>query len=153
MTMARVARSCLRAAALAAITGSRTALGPALVARRQTRPAWLRAAVYVAAVMELIGDKMPRVPNRTAPLGLALRIVSGAGVARALLRRRVRKGAGLAGALALGATAAIASAFAGLRLRLILTRRLGGGALANALAGTIEDAALVTIGARLAEPS
>ena len=150
MTMARTSGSWLRAAALAAITGGRTTLGPALVARRSARPAWLRAAAYLAAAAELIGDKLPRVPNRTAPVGLAFRIVSGACVARALLRRRGHTAA--VGALALGAAAAIASAFGGLRLRLALTRRLGGGARANALAGAIEDVALLAVGRRLAGP-
>ena len=60
------------------------------------------------AALELIGDKLPRTPNRTAPLGLALRIVSGAGVARAMLDGRGRGRAAAAGALALGAAAAIA---------------------------------------------
>ncbi|HXU04895.1 MAG TPA: hypothetical protein VN903_28230 [Polyangia bacterium] len=141
--MARATGSWSRAAALAAITGSRTALGPALVARRKVRPAWLRAAAYLAAAAELIGDKLPRVPNRTAPAGLALRIVSGAGVARAIVRGRGRAAA--AAALVVGAAAAFATAFVGLRLRRRLTRRLGGGPVANAFAGAIEDAALLAI--------
>ncbi len=147
--MARASRSWLRAAALAAVTGGRTTLGPALVARRKARRGWLRSAAYLAAAAELIGDKLPRTPNRTAPVGLAFRLVSGACVARALLRRRGRAAA--FGAVALGATAAIAGAFAGLRLRLALTRRLGGGAVANAVAGTIEDAALLAVGRKLAQ--
>jgi hypothetical protein len=50
----------------------------------------------------------------------------------------------------LGAAAAVLGAFAGLRLRLALTRHLGGGPRASAIAGAIEDAALVMIGTRLA---
>ena len=50
----------------------------------------------------------------------------------------------------LGATVAIASAFAGLRLRLALTRLLGGGAIANAVWGGLEDLALIAAGRRLA---
>ncbi len=38
----------------------------------------------------------------------------------------------------------------GLRLRLALTRRMGGGARANAIAGTIEDVMLIAVGRRLA---
>jgi len=138
----------LRAAGMAGITGSRTALGPALAVRRSGGSGWRRGSVYLMAALELIGDKLPRTPNRTAPIGLALRIVSGAGVARAMLDGRGRAAA--AGALGLGAAAAILGAFVGLRLRRGLTRRLGGGALANAFAGTIEDAALLLIGSRLA---
>jgi len=140
----------LRAAGMAGITGSRTALGPALAVRRSGRSGWPRASVYLMAALELLGDKLPRTPNRTAPIGLALRIVSGAGVARMMLDGRGRGRAAAAGALLLGAAAAIAAAFAGLRLRQALTRRLGGGATANAVAGTIEDAALLLIGTRLA---
>lgn len=140
----------LRAAGMAGITGSRTALGPALAVRRSGRSGWPRASVYLMAALELLGDKLPRTPNRTAPIGLALRIVSGAGVARMMLDGRGRGRAAAAGALLLGAAAAFAAAFAGLRLRQALTRRLGGGATANAVAGTIEDAALLLIGTRLA---
>ena len=102
------------------------------------------------AALELIGDKLPRTPNRTAPIGLALRVISGAVVARSMLDGRGRGRAAAATALGLGAAAAILGAFVGLRLRQGLTRRLGGGALANAAAGTIEDAALLLIGSRLA---
>ena len=138
----------LRAAGMAGITGSRTALGPALAVRRSGRSGWPRAGVYLMAALELLGDKLPRTPNRTAPIGLALRVVSGAGVARMMLGGRGRAAA--VGALGLGAAAAILGAFAGLRLRQALTRLLGGGVLANAAAGTIEDAALLLIGTRLA---
>ena len=140
----------LRAAGLGMVTGSRNLLGPALVARRSARP-WVRRAAYLMAAMELIGDKMPWAPSRAAPVWLATRIAGGAGVARSILRERGRLAAG--GALAVGAVAAIAGAFTGLRLRLALTRRLGGGAVANALAGTIEDVTLITIGRRLAGPA
>jgi uncharacterized membrane protein len=139
----------LRAAGLGMVTGSRNLLGPALVARR-SRYTWLRRAAYLMAAMELIGDKMPWAPSRAAPVWLATRIVGGAGVARSMLREQGRLAAG--GALAVGAAAAIVGAFTGLRLRLALTRRLGGGPLANALAGTIEDVTLITIGRRLAGP-
>jgi uncharacterized membrane protein len=141
----------MRGLGLAAITGARTALGPALLCRCVPRPAWRRRRANLLAALELLGDKLPLMPYRTAPLGLVLRMVNGARVARALQAGRGR--ALSACALALGAAAAIAGAFGGLRLRLGLTRRLGGGALANAIAGTLEDAALIAIGARLTRPS
>jgi uncharacterized membrane protein len=137
----------LRAAGLCMVTGSRNLLGPALVARQARRP-WLRRAAYVLAALELVGDKLPWAPSRAAPVWLATRAVGGAGVARSLMREHGRVAAG--GALAIGALVAIAGAFVGLRLRLALTRRLGGGSLANALAGTIEDVTLVAIGRSLA---
>jgi len=140
----------LRAAGLGWITGSRMFLGPALAAR-QARPGRLRRLAYLAAAFELLADKTPFLPNRTEARSLAGRIVSGAGVASSVLRARGRTLAG--GALALGAAAAIAGAFVGLRFRLALTRRLGGGGLASAVAGAIEDAALIGVGRRLAGPA
>jgi len=139
--------SWLRAAGLGWVTGSRLFLGPALVARHARR-GWLRRLAYLAAAFELLADKTPFLPNRTEARSLAGRIVSGAGVARRVLRARGRDVA--AGALAVGAAAAIAGAVVGLRFRLALTRRLGGGQLASAIAGAIEDGALISVGRRLA---
>ena len=141
--MRRATRRWLRAIGLAAITGSRTSLGPALVRDRRQRPRAL-----ALAALELFADKVPRMPYRTAPLGLAFRIVSAAGVMRAVLKRRGR--AVGTGALALGAAAAVVGAFGGLRLRLALKRLLGGGAIANAVSGAVEDLALIAAGRRLA---
>jgi uncharacterized membrane protein len=141
-------RRWLRGIGLALITGARTALGPALLHRWLPRSGRDRRVATLMAALELLADKLPLMPARTAPLGLALRIVNGARVARAVQAGRGHAASALA--LALGAAAAIAGAFGGLRLRLALTRRLGGGALANAIAGTVEDAALLAIGVRLA---
>jgi hypothetical protein len=44
----------------------------------------------------------------------------------------------------------VAGAVVGIRLRRALTRLLGGGARANALAGAIEDVALIAAGRRFA---
>ncbi len=142
--MRRATRRWLRALGLAAITGSRTSLGPALVFGDRGRRA--RAGTRAFAAMELLGDKVPGAPNRTAPLGLAFRIASAAAVVRAVMRRRGRG----PGPLALGAAAAVAGAFLGLTLRRALTRRLGGGRVSNMVAGAIEDAALIAVGRRLA---
>ena len=49
-----------------------------------------------------------------------------------------------------GIAGLLAGAFGGLRLRLALARRRGGGRWANAAAGAIEDVALLAVGARLA---
>lgn len=146
--MALAPRSWLSAVGLAAITGARTAMGPALVARGASRR--VRTIAYGLAALELIGDKLPFTPSRTAWPGLVSRILCGAGVARSVARRQGR-GRGVAGAaMVIGAAAAIATAFTGVRLRLALTRRLGGGAVANAVAGGLEDAALIAVGTRLA---
>ncbi|HMF42021.1 MAG TPA: hypothetical protein VKQ32_15210 [Polyangia bacterium] len=146
MTMPVRERSWFRLAALAAITGSRTTLGPALALRASARRRLARKAVYLMAAGELIGDKLPWTPSRTAPLGLGLRIASAAGVALALRPRR--SSTATCAALALGIAGAFAGAFGGLRLRLALTRRLGGGPWANAVAGALEDVALIAFGTR-----
>jgi hypothetical protein len=144
---ALASRPWLCATGLAAITGSRNALGPKLVARGASR--LLRALATVFAALELIGDKMPFAPARTAPIWLATRAAAGAGVAQTLMRRRGRAAARRAAVL--GAAVAVASAFVGLRIRLALTKRFGGGPIANAFCGALEDAVLLTAGTRLAD--
>jgi uncharacterized membrane protein len=138
----------VRATGLAALTGSRALVPRAIVARAAARPAPRRAAATLLAALEMVFDKLPRSPNRTAPLLLAGRLLFGAGVARAVLRRRGR--AARAGAALLGGAVAGLSAFAGVRLRRALTTRLGGGALASAIAGALEDTAVIVLGTRLA---
>jgi len=127
---------------LAAVAGLRCTLGPAFAARTGRRGAGpgLRRLSYACALAELVGDKLPSVPARTRPLGLIARVVSGALVVSS---RRGRKVA--AGGRVLGAATAVAAAFIGQRGRLALTRLLGGGALANAFAGVIEDAAAIAL--------
>jgi uncharacterized membrane protein len=142
--------SLLRILGLAAITGARTTFGPALAVRASARRPLLRALATVLAAAELIADKLPGLPNRTAPSNLVPRIASAAGLALALRRRRRwrRPPAGATVALAIGA--ALTAAFAGLPLRRALTRLLGGGRVGNALSGALEDAALLALGTRLA---
>ena len=88
------------------LTGSRTMLGPALVARHVLPPAASRMVGMMAAG-ELVADKSSRIGNRTDPLPLAARVVLGAMAAGANASRRRRLQAtlmGAAGALA-GASA------------------------------------------------
>lgn len=73
-----------RAMALAAITGSRCALGPALLATSRNRPnapAWM-----AAAAAEMVLDKAGILPSRFRPLLLIPRALAGAWVARESLR-------------------------------------------------------------------
>ena len=91
------------------------------------------------ALLELINDKRPTTPARTAPPGLIARIVlgafGGACVAAAL-------GAGLVGGLVLGIVGALAGTFGGYQARTGLVKALGTRDLYIAL---LEDA--VTIAA------
>ena len=147
--MRRATRRWLRALGLAAITGSRTALGPALVCRRP-RGAGCARGTRLLAALELVGDKLPRMPPPDGAAGArASAIVSAAGVVRAMLKRR-QGGRRERARWRWAPRWRWLGAFAGLRLRLALTRLLGGGALANAMAGAIEDAALIAVGRRLA---
>ena len=117
------------ASLLGASTGLRTFSGPGALALhgrlggRRGRP-----ALIAAAAGELAFDKVPGVPARTHPSGLAARLASSA-----VTGHRV---AGPAGAAVAAATAA-GSAFAGLRARSILGGRLP---VSDPVIGAAEDA-------------
>jgi uncharacterized membrane protein len=143
-------RSWGRGLGLAAVTGLRSALGPALLVRRVRGRTGLRRLAYLFALVELVSDKLPWVPARTRPPGLAARAAGGAlvgAVAGPGRGRRIR-----AAGLVLGAATAVAAAFIGERARRALTRLLGGGAFANGIAGTLEDTGAVALGA-LVDPA
>ena len=79
------------------------------------------ATFTILAFVELVADKLPRTPSRTAPAGLSARIVTGA-----LTGACLGIAAGLAlwpGALA-GAIGGIAGGFAGYHARVGLVRML-----------------------------
>jgi uncharacterized membrane protein len=71
------------------------------------------------AAVELIADKLPQTPNRTAPSGVIARIVTG-GLAGACVAASDAQGAFL-GAL-LGAAGGITGCFAGYRIRTLLVK-------------------------------
>lgn len=98
----------------------------------------------VLAVGELLGDKLRRVPNRTAIGPLLARALSGSLIAIATRPRR-RRG-GLLIAASLGAAAAIASSLALFHARRLANRWLGGSALSNAATGAAEDALALAAG-------
>jgi uncharacterized membrane protein len=75
----------------------------------------------VAATVELVIDKLPRTPNRTAPFGLGARILLGglSGAAICIIgNQSVALGA------VLGGLGGIAGAFAGYRVRTGLVKKL-----------------------------
>ena len=83
--------------------------------------AWAVGVFTILALAELIADKLPKTPSRTAPVGLCARIVTGA-VGGACLA--VAGGATLwLGALA-GALGGMAGAFGGYHARVGLVRAL-----------------------------
>ena len=96
------------------------------------------AIFSIAAVAELVADKLPKTPSRTAPGPLIGRIVLG-GLAGAGLAIAVR-GSWLIGA-ALGSMGAVIGAFGGYEIRRRLVRALGA---KDPMVAVVED--LVAIG-------
>ena len=88
-------------------------------------------AVTVLAIGEVIADKLPKTPARTAPVGLFARIVLGAGSAAALA---VSAHTGVPLAAVAGALGGIAGAFGGYHLRHFLVAKKGLPDLAVAIA-------------------
>ncbi len=158
-------------ALLGVATGLRSQIGVAAVIvgpLRHGLPARLRSGpaktlAVTAAAGELVVDKLPAAPARTEPLGVAARVVLGAGAAvlaarasrpglvvvagtrRSGLSYSRRSGGGwgsAAGAGAVAGASALASAHAGYRARVALARRCPGAAAGVAVA-VAEDATAV----------
>jgi hypothetical protein len=123
----------LRSAALLGLScGLRTFSAPASLALRKRPLNGPRRVVLLAAIVELVADKLPSMPSRLARRGLTGRLLSSSATGGSV--------AGPAGA-ATAALAALASAVAGNRAR---------SAIASPLGAFAEDGlaiALATIGA------
>jgi uncharacterized membrane protein len=103
---------------------------------RDARPA-VRRATALCAAGEMIGDLMPNVPDRIAPMPLAGRAIAGAIVGSTVASRSDENRAALA---VLGAGSAIASAFATYHVR----KRIHDSARwPNAVLGLAEDAVML----------
>jgi uncharacterized membrane protein len=123
------------ALAIGFVAGLRSMMAPALVAWAAHR-GWINlqstslasmgstAAVVIfsfLAVLELLADKLPVAPKRTAPFPLSVRIVLGAFCALCLAAAMHRS---LFAAVLLGAIGGLIGAFAGYRIRKRLVRKL-----------------------------
>jgi len=93
------------------------------------------------ALAELVADKLPQTPSRTAPVGLIARLVTG-GLTGACVAA-AGSGSALLGAL-LGGVGAIAGAFAGYQARTRLVKALG---VPDVFIALVED--LIAIGGSL----
>lgn len=134
------ARSLVRAAALGAATGARSSVGVAaltLTSSHATRPKSVAAAL--AAGGEIVLDKLPFTPARTAPSGLAPRLALGAGSAATMARRDGHDGT-LAGAV--GLASALGASLAGTRLRAVAAGRFG----SDLPGAVVEDVLAVLLG-------
>ncbi len=137
---------------LGIVAGLRSLLAPAVVAwaahlgwidLHNTPLHFLGSTTAVAifslfAIAELIGDKLPKTPNRTAPLGLTARFLLGglSGMALALVANQ----SGYVGAI-LGAVGGIVGAFVGYQVRSRLVKGLG---MPDLLIALIEDAIAIS---------
>jgi uncharacterized membrane protein len=131
--------SILRAAALGTATAARSQLGPAAVAWSSPSPPpgsssvgarvgrllagrGTRRGLALGAAGELVGDKLPKAPSRTEPLGLVPRLGFGA-LGGAVLASRA--GESEPAAAAAGLAAAAVWSFAGVRWRTWAAARFG----------------------------
>ncbi|HSK99672.1 MAG TPA: DUF4126 family protein [Rubrobacteraceae bacterium] len=151
-------RLAARALGLGAITGLRSMSAPAAVSRAAAHGRLgslegtplealgsARAArlLTVLEIGELIGDKLPITPSRTALPPLLGRAASGALAGAALFASEGRRMA-LGGAL--GAAGALASARAGERLRMQISQRLG---VPDFVPALVEDGIVLFASSRL----
>lgn len=129
-----------RAMKLAVVTGLRAALGPALLAHAQGRPE--RQHLALAAVGEMIVDKLPFVPGRDSLLPLLARGIAGGWVAAKCV-----EGDGDAKdpwAVPIGAAVAMGVAVVAPKLRRTLGWTTG---MPQVVLGLIEDYFAIRIGA------
>jgi uncharacterized membrane protein len=135
--------------------GLRSALGPALLSRAASRGELRRLedtpfafaasrrisrALTLLAVGEMVADKTPVVPPRTAPPVLLARAVSGAASGAAI--SLAGSHSGRTGAV-LGGASAVIAAIAGTRLRVAVGQRPS---VPSLLPGLVEDTLAVGIG-------
>ena len=111
---------------------------------------WVRTAFIVSAVGELIGDKLPVVPSRLAPLPLAGRIVFGA-AAGAVMARSADQAIVPSGVF--GGIGAIVGAYTGYTSRATLTRATRIPDVVWALAEDVTAVALATAIVRIVAPN
>ena len=128
-----------RAWAMGALSGSRSMLGPALMAPSARSPP-ARTILTLLTAGEIVADKTAGIPARTDALPLTGRLVLGAAAAAGVAKRH-RLQAALA-----GAAGALTATYALFHLRRLATTRLR---IPNVVAGMIEDAAVLSAGAML----
>jgi uncharacterized membrane protein len=129
-----------KAMKLAVVTGLRSMLGPALLARATNRPEGKNLAL--AAFAEMIADKLPLVPSRDTLLPLAIRGMAGAWVGRTL---QEEEGSDNPWIVPLGAAVAMGVAVAAPKIRRTLTATTG---VSDAFLGLLEDYLALRIGSQ-----
>lgn len=127
-----------RALKLAAVTGLRCALGPALVAQARHRPE--RQNLALAALGEMIFDKISHIPPRDGILSLMARGAAGAWVAHQVVE--ADGGEPDPWAAPLGAAVAMGVAVAAPKVR----RTLGWSGVPQFILGLVEDYLALRVG-------
>ncbi len=128
-----------RAMKLAVVTGLRSMLGPALMARATNRPD--RKNWALAALGELAADKIPLMPSRDTLLPLAVRGIAGAWVARTVMNEEGH--ADEPWAAPLGAAVAMGVAVAAPKIRRTIRWTTG---IPDPLLGLLEDYLALRLG-------
>lgn len=147
-----------RTAGLAALTGARSIMGPALLSRQlrkyparqlgRSRLSFMQSSrtakvLTLLAAGELVGDKLPGTPDRISPPALIGRGLSGALVGATLAtRQRQPRRTGVA----VGVLSAVAGAYATFHLRKRLGQSTG---FPDPVWAVLEDGLVITIGRRL----
>jgi hypothetical protein len=128
-----------RALKLAAVTGLRAALGPALLAEARRRPE--RQNLALAALCEMVFDKLPLVPGRDTLPSLVVRGAAGAWVASQVVE--AESGEPDPWAAPLGAAVALGVAVAAPKLRRALGWTTG---MPQMILGLAEDYLALRLG-------
>ncbi|MEA2664224.1 MAG: hypothetical protein QOI11_1168 [Candidatus Eremiobacteraeota bacterium] len=130
-------RPYLRALGIGLVSGLRSLTGPAATRIRQGGTPAL--VLPLLALGELVADKLPGIPPRTAPPALAARALAGGFAGASLVGDEGDRRIGFA----LGAAGAIAAAYLALRLRRAAHEATG---LPDPLIALVEDVAAVSAG-------
>lgn len=152
-TKNKSARLFLRAFGLGVVAGMRSLTAPALLRSWMSRQRNLAptpldhvvtpTALAIAAAGELVADKLPFTPDRTAPPSVAFRALSGALVGGSFCAANRRSP--VAGAL-MGAAGAVAATYAAFHIRRYLVKEKG---LPDVVVALAEDAATNALGRSL----
>lgn len=155
-------RSLWQSMALGLIAGMRCASAGAIASHisRQIKPTeddnkfikFIRSdgfntALNIAAVGELVADKLPFVPARTAPAGLAARVVSGALSGAAIAKAN---GSNVTLRALLGSAVSVAATYGFYYARKTAGNKTG---IADPLIALVEDAIVVGVGLALVRTS
>jgi uncharacterized membrane protein len=127
-----------KAMKLTVVTGLRSMLGPALVARSTLRPG--RQNLALAALGEMIADKLPLVPGRDTLPSLIVRGLAGAWVAKTL---QEEEGGDNPWTIPLGAAVAMGVAVAAPKIRRRLEATTG---VSDVFVGLAEDYLALRLG-------